>query len=124
MKLTRWKGCDGKPLMELNRVFITFNNADVDDDDMISYKQWTTSGQSKLQQVKETASNFISLLCIQAIKATSHQFAVKAQSVYIRQLKQDLKAQTELIILMDFAENFQNSYNVIKGSKIKFSNSR
>ena len=106
MKLARWKGCDGKPLMELNKVFIAFNNADVDDDDMISYKQWTTSGQSKLQQVTETASNIISLLCIQAIKATSHQFAVKAQSVYLRQLKQDLKAQTELIIPMDFADNY------------------
>ena len=80
--------------------------AGVQTDDIVNYKQWTTSGQSKLQQMSDTVTDFVSSLCTQASKATSHQFIVKTQSAYLRKLKEDLKAGSELIILMDFAENY------------------
>ena len=83
-----------------------FNECDMDDDDTIEYAQWLTGGQSKLLSLKNTVSEFISAMSILADKATTHQFIVKSQSSYLRDLKTNLPAETEAIVLLDFAENY------------------
>ncbi|XP_072043498.1 uncharacterized protein [Amphiura filiformis] len=100
--------CPACPGDENLRAFLStmYESADMDEDDIVSYKQWTTSGQSKLQQISDSVSDFIASLCTMADKATTHQFIVKSQSAYLRQLKENLPAATEVIVLMDFAENY------------------
>ncbi len=87
-------------------LFNMYEAADMDDDDTVTYKQWTTSGQSKLQQISDSVSDFITSICAMADKATSHQFIVKSQSSYLRQIKEYLPSETEIIVLMDFAGNY------------------
>ena len=83
-----------------------FETATLDDHDVIHYKQWTSSGQSKLLDLQDTVTDFIEVFVSLADKATTHQFIVKAQSGYLRHLKETIPTHTEVIVLMDFAENY------------------
>ena len=82
-----------------------FDEADMDLDDIINYKRWTHDGQSKLQSVCETVADFITSLCTSADKTTDHHFTAKAQSSYLRHLKECLPVGTA-VVLLDFAENY------------------
>ena len=82
-----------------------FDEADMDLDDIINYKRWTHDGQSKLQSVCETVADFITSLCTSADKTMDHHFTAKAQSSYLRHLKECLPVGTA-VVLLDFAENY------------------
>jgi len=99
--------CSNCPGIDQLRTFLEglFDSADNDSDDIVAYKQWTHDGQSKLQSVTETVSDFINTLCSRADKVTDHHFTAKAQSTYLRQLKESLVPGTA-IVLLDFAENY------------------
>ena len=83
-----------------------FDQANTDLDDTVNYQQWTHGGQSKLQTVEQTVSDFIDSLCDSAEKATAHHYTAKSQAAYLRHLKETLPPTENAIVLLDFAENY------------------
>ena len=82
-----------------------FTADQTDDDDVIHYQQWIHDGQLKLQAMSSSVSEFIDAVCESVDLTTRHHFTCKAQSLYLRQLKESLEL-TSAIILLDFAENY------------------
>lgn len=100
----RCEKCHGHEGLKQHVEFL-FAADETDNDDKISYKQWCQDGQLKLQTISSTVSEYIDTLCDSADRATSHHFTCKAQSQYLRQLKENLPT-NHIIILLDFAENY------------------
>ena len=81
-----------------------------DDQTDVTTMSFTTSSgfmtaQLKLQAMSSSVSEFSDALCEAVDVATGHHFTCKAQSLYLRQLKESLQP-TSAIILLDFAENY------------------
>jgi len=102
--LHRCEQCPGREKLK-QYLESTFSSDETDLDDNISYKQWTHDGQLKLQTVSCSVAEYIETLCDSADTATSHHFTCKAQSKFLRQLKENLPT-NHIIILLDFAENY------------------
>ena len=83
----------------------TLNDNDEDDDAFVEFKQWTTTDRTDLQTLRLPVDEFIELLCEKLDKITTHSFIAKAQSSYLKQLKESLTSD-EAIVLGDFAENY------------------
>jgi hypothetical protein len=65
-------------------------------------------GQSKLLSMTDTVADFnhfITALCSTADKTTDHHFTAKAQSSYLRNLKESLPVGTG-VVLLNFAEHY------------------
>ena len=94
----------------LDMIFLRLSeNADMDPDDTISYKQWTHESHSKLVDLSirsKHVSEFIQELCEKYDSCTSHHFTAKAQANYLKELKERIMINERAIILMDFAENY------------------
>ena len=78
-------------------------NAGLDPDDTISYKQWTHESHSKLVDLSIHVFEFIQELCEKCDSCTSHHFTAKAQANYLKEQK---AINEQAIILMDFAESY------------------
>jgi len=75
------------------------------DDTEITYKQWITTDRSTLAQMTTPVQEFVSVLIDNLEKLTSHSYIAKSQSSYLQQLKDNISANTA-ILLLDFVENF------------------
>ena len=79
-----------------------FFENELDPEDTIVYKQWIHSGQAKLLSMTTSMEEFSKA----ADNATTHHYTAKAQSAYLRNLKETIQPQTHAIVLLDFAENY------------------
>ena len=80
---------------------------DIDNDDFeIDFKYWTTTDHTELISQKLPVGEFINLFCGKRDKITAHSFIARAQSQYLKQLKDNLKP-NKAVVLLDFAENYQ-----------------
>lgn len=77
-----------------------------EEDQDIEYKQWVTTDRTTLVTIKESISDFINNLAEKIVNLTRHHYTSKAQSAYLRTLKDAVKSDEECIILGDFAENY------------------
>jgi len=82
-----------------------FNITGEYDDTEINYEQWITTDRSTLAQMATPLQEFVSVLIDNLENLTSHSYIAKSQSSYLRQLKDNISANTA-IILLDFSENF------------------
>ena len=77
-----------------------------DPDEMeIDFKQWAKVDRTELLSIKLPINEFIELLLEKLDNITTHSFIAKAQSSYLKHLKETLKSD-EAIVLGDFAENY------------------
>ena len=76
-----------------------------EDEEMIDFKQWTTTDRTDLVTMRLPLSDFIELLSEKLDKITSHSFIAKSQSSYLKHVKDTLSSD-EAIVLGDFAENY------------------
>lgn len=71
---------------------------------ILSYSQWVSTDMTNLITTLNT-DEFIDLLTEKVQNLTRHNFIAKAQSNYLKKLK-NILSQNELIILRDFSENY------------------
>ena len=73
----------------------------------IEYKQWmSTNNFVTLVTIKEQTSDFIDNLSNKIVSLTRHHYMAKAQSAYMKILKETMNPEKECIILGDFSENY------------------
>jgi len=78
---------------------------DMDDDDTVTFSQWTHTDRTTIVARQESVSDFIDILCNQFDKLTSHHFTARSQAAYLSASKESLGEDT-VLILLDFAENY------------------
>ena len=78
---------------------------DHDDDDELTFRQWTHTDRTELTTRSVTCDEFIEELADEVSKLTDHHFIEKAQSAHLKPLTETLESDTAVIIL-DFAENY------------------
>jgi len=71
----------------------------------IDFKQWTKVDRADLMSMKLPVYDFIELLIEKLSNITVHSFIARAQSDYLKMLKETL-GPSEVIMLGDFAENY------------------
>ena len=74
-------------------------------DDDIFYKQWVSTDCTTLVSHHSTVEEFISKTIDGVYELCPHRFISKAQVNHLRTAKENL-LQNEVIILLDFAENY------------------
>jgi hypothetical protein len=77
----------------------------LDELDEIQCLQWVAVDKSSLLTICETSPEFLEALVDSIYNLTPHHFTAKAQATFLKELKVVLQP-GELIILMDFAENY------------------
>ena len=82
------------------------DEGDDDEPPKIQFQQWTNVDRSDLVQQILPVEDFISLLIDKLSDLTSHSYIAKAQAKYLKKCKDELK-ENEVIVLGDFAENYQ-----------------
>ena len=82
-----------------------FMQADMDDDDIVHYKQWLHTDCTTLASLQLSVTEFIETACESLSKLHHHHFISNAQSAFLKSTKETLTPGTA-IILMDFAENY------------------
>lgn len=100
--------CDLCPGVEMLRTHIQrliSEDLDMDDDDLITFRQWDHTDRITIVARHETVSDFITILCKQYDELTTHHFISKSQATYLANCKENLTENT-VIILLDFAENY------------------
>ena len=90
----------------LDNQLYSHDDIDEDDDSCIDYKQWKTTGRSKLVSLIEITSSFIYTLINKLQKLTVHSYIAKSQAASLTKLKNELSS-TEVIVLCNFAENYK-----------------
>jgi hypothetical protein len=71
----------------------------------IEYKKWVTVDKSSLLTVRADPDDFLEELVDSIYDLLAHHFTAKSQSQFLKEKKASLQP-GEIIILMDFAENF------------------
>lgn len=71
----------------------------------INYKQWVTVDRCSLIEKCESSDEYINSLANKIVNLTRHHYIAKAQSHFLKELKQNI-THNEVILLLDFAENF------------------
>lgn len=102
--MRRCKECPGEENL-INFLNSLKEETDEENQD-IEYKQWVTTDRTTLVTIKESISDFINNLAEKIVNLTRHHYTSKAQSAYLRTLKDAVKSDEECIILGDFAENY------------------
>lgn len=99
--------CQGCPPKDSLLIFLNslFEEGEIDLTDNISYKQWVSTGRTTLVDLICSYSEFTERLCNMIFDLSQHHYIKEAQSLYLRESKQNLTCNT-CIILMDFAENY------------------
>ena len=78
---------------------------DYDEEDEITFKQWTNVDRSTLTTITTTIDEFIDKLVNSLQTLTTHSFLAKSQAGYLRRRKDNIDDKTALF-LGDFAENY------------------
>ena len=81
-----------------------FSLHDFDSDDMMTYKQWAHTDRTAIFCITASVQEFIQTACNSFESLRQHHFIAKAQSSYLRTLK-DLEGD-QAVIMLDFAENY------------------
>ena len=76
---------------------------DVED---VIYQQWISTDRTKLTTITESKEDFVDNLSSQLLKLTCHSFTTKSQSAYMKDLRLSMKPLEEIILQVDFAENY------------------
>ncbi len=71
----------------------------------VSYLQWVSTDRAKLVNIIESKADFIDNFSSQLVKLTRHSLTAKAQNMYMKELKANMKP-LDIILQGDFAENF------------------
>ena len=71
----------------------------------VSYLQWVSTDRAKLVTIIESKADFIDNLSSQVVKLTRHSLTTKAQNIYRKELKANMKP-LDIILQGDFTENF------------------
>ena len=71
----------------------------------VSYLQWVSTDRAKLDTIIESKADFIDNFSSQVVKLTQHSLTTKAQNMYMKELKANMKP-LDIILQDDFAENF------------------
>lgn len=80
-------------------------NSESDEGMEIDFKQWAKVDKAYLLSMKLPIYEFIELLVEKLNDNTSYSFIARAQSDYLKKLKETLES-NEVIMLGDFAENY------------------
>lgn len=96
------EACPGEKALKdyLDKVF-----EECDLDDEIEFKQWVHTDRDTLETKQKPIEDFAEELVSKISVLSAHHFIAKHQSKHLKQIKEELKP-GELIILMDFAENY------------------
>ena len=70
----------------------------------VSYLQWVSTDRAKLVTIIESKAVFIDNFRSQVVKLTRHSLTTKAQNLYMKELKANMKP-LDIILQGDFAEN-------------------
>ena len=98
------ENCGGK---QAAKEFLTeqFEKEDMDDDDLVNYKQWLHTDRTTLVSLQLPVNEFINAVCDSLDSLRHHHFIAHAQAAYLRMTKENLQLGT-VVVLMDFAENY------------------
>ena len=97
----RCENCPG----EDNLVELLQNSFD-ETDDIIHFQQWESTDRTQIVTMSLPVDEFIENVTRKISSLTSHSFIAKCQAKYLKSRKESLH-NTEAIILLDFAENYQ-----------------
>ena len=86
--------------------FLEKELSDIDPDSQFHYSQWQTTDRASLVTVTSTCEEYKDTLTSAINAITKHLFLAKGQANFLRAKKESLKA-NEVIVLGDFAENYQ-----------------
>lgn len=90
----------------VSRIKLMIDN--YDDEYTISYQAWQSVDRAEIATVTTPILPFIEELSFQLLQLKRHDFIGKAQHQHLNNLKQNL-APGEVIVLMDFAQNYNHS---------------
>lgn len=71
----------------------------------VSYKMWTTTDRSTLEDRKEDVDDFTETFGEKFIKYQQHSFIARMQSLHYKQSKENL-SEGEVLVICDFSENY------------------
>ena len=71
----------------------------------VSYLQWVSTDRAKLVTIIESKADVIDNVSRQVVKLTRHSLTTKAQNMYMKELKANMKP-LDIILQGDFTENF------------------
>ena len=97
--------CDKCPGNEMLKAYLEEQFKDFESDETITFKQWIKVDRETLESLQLPVDDFIDDLISKVSILSKHHFIAKNQNNYLRLLKNELKS-NELIILMDFSENY------------------
>ncbi|CAF4238702.1 unnamed protein product, partial [Rotaria magnacalcarata] len=81
----------------------SFSN--LSDCESIIYNQWITTDRSNLETISNSVEDFIDILSAKITLLTRHHYIATSQSLYLKELKQNLKSD-EIVLIGDFSENY------------------
>ena len=82
-----------------------FTERSIDDEDELTFKQWTNTDGTRLITRQELAYDVLEEIVSQISGLTNHSFIAKAQASYLSKQKEFVNKGTA-IILLDFSENY------------------
>ena len=98
--------CESCPGSEALEKFLDDELRHLDMDSEFHYCQWQTTDRASLVTLTTTYGEYKDLLVEKINELTRHSYLAKAQAKYIKAKKESLK-KNEVMILGDFAENYQ-----------------
>ena len=97
--------CDKCQGTEMLKAYLEKQFKDFESDETITFKQWIKVDRETLESLQLPVEDFIDELISKVSVLSKHHFIAKNQNNYLRLLKNELNS-NELIILMDFSENY------------------
>ena len=98
------ENCPGKACL-MTYLTNLFSQHDIDLEDTVNFKQWGHTDRTDLMSLQLPLNEFIEKVCDVFDALRQHHYITKAQSSYLRTLKENLSSDTA-VVLMDFAENY------------------
>lgn len=100
--LHRCEVCPGEDGL---KKFLTDTFEEKDPEDLLVFKQWIHTDRDTLDTKQLSIEDYITELSSKVWSLSTHHYIAKQQSQYLKTLKENLPY-NELVILMDFAENY------------------
>ena len=98
------ENCPGKACL-MTYLTNLFSQHDIDLEDTVNFKQWGHTYRTDIMSLQLPLNEFIEKVCDIFDALRQHHYITKAQSSYLRTLKDNLSSDTA-VVLMDFAENY------------------
>lgn len=86
------------------------------DDEYVSYQAWTNTDRATIEKIDQMIPDFVQKYATNMLSLKTHDFITKSQFEHLNNLKTNL-ASGQLIILMDFSENYKH---IIQNSSQSF----